>query len=45
MKQYVDPSVKIKAAGGIRSKEDALAMINAGAERLGTSKGVMLVSK
>lgn len=44
MKQYVDPSVKIKAAGGIRSKEDAIAMINAGASRLGTSKGVMLVS-
>lgn len=43
MKKYVDPTVKIKASGGIRSKEDALAMIEAGASRLGTSKGVMLV--
>lgn len=42
-KQHVAPSVKIKAAGGIRNKDDALAMINAGADRLGTSKGVMLV--
>lgn len=44
MKKYVSPSVKIKAAGGIRSKADALAMIEAGASRLGTSKGIMLVS-
>lgn len=45
MKKYVDPKVKIKAAGGIRSKADALAMIEAGAERLGTSKGIMLVTE
>lgn len=44
MKKYVDPKVQIKAAGGIRSKADALAMINAGANRLGTSKGIMLVT-
>lgn len=44
MKKYVDPKVKIKAAGGIRNKQDALDMINAGASRLGTSKGVMLVT-
>ena len=43
MKKHVAPSVKIKAAGGIRSKQDALDMINAGASRLGTSKGIMLV--
>lgn len=43
MKKYVAPSVKIKAAGGIRSKQDALDMIAAGANRLGTSKGIMLV--
>ncbi|MCQ2748183.1 MAG: deoxyribose-phosphate aldolase [Mycoplasmoidaceae bacterium] len=45
MKKHVDPKVKIKAAGGIRNKADALAMINAGASRLGTSKGVALVGK
>lgn len=44
MKKYVNSNVKIKAAGGIRSKADALAMIEAGASRLGTSKGIMLVS-
>ena len=35
---------KIKAAGGVRSPEDAAAMIEAGAARLGTSGGVGLVS-
>ncbi|MCQ2956764.1 MAG: deoxyribose-phosphate aldolase [Mycoplasmoidaceae bacterium] len=45
MKKHVDAKVQIKAAGGIRNKEDALAMINAGATRLGTSKGVMLVTQ
>ncbi len=44
MKKYVDPKVQIKAAGGIRSKVDAINMINAGANRLGTSKGIMLVT-
>ena len=44
MKKYVDPKVKIKSAGGIRNKQDALAMIEAGAQRLGTSKGIMLVT-
>ncbi len=35
---------QIKAAGGVRSPEDAAAMIEAGAARLGTSGGVGLVS-
>lgn len=43
MRKYCTKSMNIKAAGGIRSKEDALAMIKAGANRLGTSKGVMLM--
>ncbi|HEY8405748.1 MAG TPA: deoxyribose-phosphate aldolase [Acholeplasma sp.] len=33
----------IKASGGIRTKEDALNMIKAGANRLGTSQGVKLI--
>lgn len=37
--------IKIKASGGIRSAEDALAMIEAGAERLGSSSGVRIVSE
>lgn len=34
---------RIKASGGIRTQEKALAMIEAGAHRLGTSSGVFLV--
>ncbi|ADR36111.1 deoxyribose-phosphate aldolase [Oceanithermus profundus DSM 14977] len=34
---------KVKAAGGIRTREDAWKMIEAGASRLGTSSGVALV--
>jgi len=34
----------VKAAGGIRTLDDALAMIDAGASRLGTSSGVALVA-
>lgn len=36
--------VKVKAAGGIRSYEDACAMIAAGAESLGTSSGVAIMT-
>lgn len=36
---------KVKAAGGIRDVETALAMIDAGAERLGTSSGVAIVEE
>lgn len=36
--------LKVKASGGIRSKEDALKMIEAGASRLGTSAGVKIVT-
>lgn len=41
---HVGPNVKIKAAGGISSLEDAEAMIEAGASRLGTSRIVSLIS-
>lgn len=36
--------LKVKASGGIRDKEAALKMIEAGASRLGTSSGVKIVS-
>lgn len=36
-------SVKVKASGGVRSPEDFKAMIEAGAERIGTSSGCKLV--
>ena len=35
--------LEIKASGGIRDIDTALAMINAGARRLGTSSGVKLM--
>lgn len=35
-------SVKVKASGGVRTKEDMMAMIDAGAERIGTSHGTDL---
>ena len=38
-------TLKIKAAGGVRSKEDAIQYINMGVSRIGTSSGVQLVSK
>ena len=45
MHETVSPyGLKVKASGGIRDKETALKMLNAGAERLGTSSGVKIVS-
>lgn len=44
MRRVVGPAMGVKAAGGIRSFEDAVQMIRAGATRLGTSSGVMLVT-
>lgn len=35
---------RIKASGGIRTKEAALAMIEAGADRIGTSAGIAIVT-
>lgn len=43
MRKTVGPDFGVKAAGGIRSKEDMQAMIDAGATRIGTSHGVDLV--
>lgn len=43
MKKTVGETVKVKAAGGIRTLEDALAFVAAGAERIGTSKGVEII--
>ena len=43
MRAVVGPEMGVKAAGGIRTLEDALAMIQAGATRLGTSSGVEII--
>jgi deoxyribose-phosphate aldolase len=44
MNRVIAGRAKIKAAGGVRTPADAEAMIAAGADRLGTSGGVGLVS-
>jgi deoxyribose-phosphate aldolase len=44
MRATVGPSVGVKASGGIRSLADALALREAGADRIGTSAGVALVT-
>ena len=45
MKSIVGDKVKVKAAGGVRTLADAIAMIEAGAERIGTSAGVVIVEE
>jgi deoxyribose-phosphate aldolase len=45
MSRVVGPEVKVKASGGIRSYADALAMIQTGASRIGTSAGVRIVEE
>lgn len=45
MKYCVGDAVQIKAAGGIRNVHDALAFLEAGASRLGTSAGVEIIEE
>ena len=45
MKKNAGKDVQVKAAGGIRSWEQAKAMIEAGASRLGTSSGIKIVEE
>jgi deoxyribose-phosphate aldolase len=41
--QHIGPGVKIKASGGISSLEELRAFIEAGAGRIGTSRGVKIL--
>ena len=43
MRETVGEQMGVKASGGVRSREDADAMIKAGATRIGTSNGVKIV--
>jgi deoxyribose-phosphate aldolase len=43
MRKTVGPNLSVKASGGVRSREDALAMIEAGATRIGASAGIAIV--
>lgn len=43
MKKTIGSQLKIKASGGIKTLEDALKMIEAGADRIGASAGVAII--
>lgn len=43
MRATVGPKMGVKASGGVRSYEDAVAMIEAGATRIGASSGIAIV--
>lgn len=45
MRKSVSSAVQVKAAGGIRDRETALRMIAAGADRIGASAGIQIVSE
>ena len=45
MKDTVGAELEVKAAGGVRSFEDMIAVVNAGATRIGTSSGVRLMKE
>ena len=45
MKEHVGPGVKVKAAGGISSFDDAEKFIELGADRLGTSRLVKIIKQ
>ncbi|MFW6136011.1 MAG: deoxyribose-phosphate aldolase [Chloroflexota bacterium] len=45
MRETVAPEIGVKAAGGIHSYQEALAMIEAGANRIGASAGVRIVDQ
>ncbi len=45
MRRVIGPEMGLKAAGGIRTYADALAMIKAGATRLGASAGVKILQE
>ncbi|RGT61286.1 deoxyribose-phosphate aldolase [Faecalibacillus faecis] len=45
MKAAVQGKAKVKAAGGVRTHEDMVKIVEAGADRIGTSAGCSLVEK
>ena len=44
MRRVVGSAMGVKASGGVRSREDALAMVRSGADRIGASASVKIVS-
>ncbi|MGC9383633.1 MAG: deoxyribose-phosphate aldolase [Kosmotogaceae bacterium] len=43
--RYASGGLKVKASGGIRSRDDAISMIKAGADRIGTSSSIKIVAE
>jgi deoxyribose-phosphate aldolase len=43
MRKNIPPAMGLKASGGVRTYEDAVKMINAGATRIGTSNGITII--
>jgi deoxyribose-phosphate aldolase len=43
MRKTVGPDMGVKAAGGVRTRDDVYAMVKAGATRIGTSGGVKIM--
>lgn len=44
MRELLPDEVGIKASGGIKTREQALAFMEAGAERIGTSSGIQIIT-
>lgn len=44
MRRTVGPEIGVKASGGVRDYDTAVAMITAGASRIGTSSGIKIIS-
>ena len=44
MRQTVGDQLQVKASGGVRTCEDALALLEAGADRIGASSGIAIVN-
>lgn len=43
MRKTVGPNVGVKASGGVRTHDDLINMVNAGANRIGTSAGCKII--
>jgi deoxyribose-phosphate aldolase len=44
IRKTVGSAIEVKASGGIRTQEQALTMIAAGANRIGTSSRILIIS-
>lgn len=45
MKEIADKRIKIKASGGIKNLSDLIKFADAGADRIGTSNGVLIMQE